>query len=238
MTHHNIIFRSALVITTAAILGLIPVSAEAKSFWDVFFGRSAEESGPPPEQTLQAPFTQKVPANKQPEKLAGIYAETKDGKDFENINRLENPNRTPQQIVDWGTDVVNQALTIDPATADENQKKLSVYFIPYALEEYKNYLATTGIVGTLNANKMVMQSISSEGGLVTRQGAIAGTYHWLVRIPVMVSFFPKDLKNINKNTNIQNQRMVVEIQVGRISKETADSTGLAIERWRVNSTVN
>lgn len=238
MTLHNIMHRSALVITLAAALNLVPATAEAKSFWDVFFGREAEGSGPPPEQTLQAPFSQKVPANKHSGKLDSIYAETKDGSDFENVNRLENPNRTPQQVVDWGTDAVNQALTIDPATAEENQKKISALFIPFALEEYKNYLATTGIVNTLNANKMVMRAISSEGGLVTRQGAIAGSYHWLVKIPVMVSFFPKDLKAINKDTQIQNQRMVVEIQIGRVSQESAESAGLAIERWRVNSIVN
>lgn len=239
MTSYKILFHTAVVIaTTAAALLFTSPSAHAKSFWDVFFGRDAEVEGPPPEETLQAPFSPKGQTGKPTGKLAGTYAETKDGSDFENVNRLENPNRTPQQIVDWGTDVIDRALTIDPLTIDGEQKKLSANFIPFAMEEYKKYLETTGIVGTLKSNNMVMRAISSEGGLVTRQGAIAGSYHWLVKIPVMVSFFPKDMKTITKNTQIQNQQMVVEVQIGRVSPETAQSDGLAIERWRVNAVIN
>lgn len=238
MTSYKIFFHAAVVVTTVAAFSSFPSVANAKSFFDVFFGREAEDTGPPPEETLQAPFSQKTPAKKPVGKLAGTYAETKDGSDFENVNRLENPNRTPQQIVDWGTDVVDRALTIDPAMMDQDQKKLSESFIPYALEEYKKYLETTGIVNTLKSNNMVMRAISSEGGLVTRQGAIAGSYHWLVKIPVMVSFFPKDMKTITKNTKVQNQQMVVEVQIGRVANETTESAGLAIERWRVNAVIN
>ena len=227
---------STTVIATLAITSIaLSVPAHA-GFLDKIMGTPAEEEskGPPPEKTLKAPFpTTPDPKASGQSKLMDIYG-NKD-QSAPDASDLSKPHRNEQQITEWSTEIVTQAMTINPATYDKDFAKISANFAPYALKEYQDYLTKTNMMNVLNSNSFRLQAISDEEGSVIRDGAIGDTYHWLVQIPLMASFYNVDMQSVEKTTNAQSQSLIVQVQVGRVKSKSSTDIGLIIERWSVSS---
>lgn len=219
-----------LIALLSLVMAACPSGAKAGSVLDQIFNKD-EHSGPPPEETLKAPFptapTNQPPGNTSP--LAQIYGQTNDT--TQESTSLDQPHRPNQQIVEWTSGIVAQAMTITPKTWDADIAKLSANFTPYALQEYKSYIEKTSLYASLSGRNMRLQTISSTDGTITKEGAISGTYHWLVDVPVMASFYTADTEEIDKKADIQSQNMVIAVQVGRVPQKNNGDIGLVIERW-------
>lgn len=226
---------SMTVIATIAITGTIASFPAQAGFFDKIFGGSQEEEpkGPPPEVTLQAPFPTSPDAKANQGKLMDIYGSQPQAQ--AQIADLSIPHRNEQQITDWTTEIVTQAMTINPATYNKDFAKIAGNFTPYALQEYQAYLTKTNMINVLTSNSFRLQAISDEEGSVVRDGAIGDTYHWLVQIPLMTSFYNVDMQTVDKSTNSQNQSLLVQVQVGRVAPKSNNDIGLVIERWSVSS---
>jgi len=231
--------RSVLVIPTI-VMTLVAASApvHAKGFLDTILGKNdeSEQKAPPPEVTLQAPFATKTDTKAPQSKLMDMYGSA--DKIDDTNNDLSLPHRNEKQIVDWTTEIVSQAMTMDLKTYNNDFKKISYAFTPYALKEYQDYLQKTNMVNVLSSNEMRLQAVSNEEGAVIKNGQIDGTYHWLVQVPLMTSFYKEDMDTVDKSTNAQNQRLLVQVQVGRVAAKKDGDIGLVIERWTVSSNSN
>lgn len=207
--------------------------SEAKSLWEMLFGSEAvEEEGPRPEQTLQAPFID--PNAKPTSKMMDIYEQ---GEKIAGPNTLslDQPHRSPETIAQWGAGAVVQALTFSTDNLSALEKTIAPDFSSYGLQEYHAYLQKVGLINTLKNNNLKLISISDGSAQVLREGLVSGTYHWLVQVPVMASFYDKKLNQIadKRAKNAQNQDLLIQIQVGRTSKKGANNLGIEIERWIV-----
>lgn len=227
----------ALITILSLALTFCPSGAKAGSVLDRIFNRD-EQNGPPPEETLKAPFptapTTQAPGNTSP--LSQMYGQTNDP--AQETTSLDQPHRNQQQIIEWTSGIIAQAMTINPKTWDADLAKLSVNFTPYALQEYKSYIEKANLYASLSARNMRLQTISSTDGTITKEGSISGTYHWLVDVPIMASFYTTDTEEIDKKADIQSQNMTIEVQVGRIPSKNNADIGLVIERWITPSTAS
>lgn len=223
------------LILLSASFSVLPLhAAEAKTLWEKLFGSDDENQGPPPEKTLQAPFPTTVATGTAANSaLMGIYDDSKS--EVKNSNSLDQPHRNPDQVAEWASGIVSQALTITPDTWDKDFEKLSVNFTPFAADEYKAYLKNANLVSALKGNEMKMQAISDGLGMITKEGAIGGTYHWLAQIPIMTSFYKANMKEVDKNGTNQNQNLIVQVQVGRIPPKSSNDMGIIVERWHVSA---
>jgi len=228
---------SMSVIATVAITAfVVSPSAHSEGFLDKLFGgKKEEQKGPPPEVTLQAPFPTTPDANtgNSQNKLMGIYGSN--GAVVEDANNLSKPHRSEKQIIEWATEIVSQAMTINVKTYENDFKKISPSFTPYALQEYQDYLQKTNMVAILSSNSLRLQAVSSEEGTVIKDGAISDTYHWLVQIPLMTSFYNMDMETVDKSVTTQSQSLLVQIQIGRVAPKSNNDVGLVVERWSVSS---
>jgi hypothetical protein len=77
--------------------------------------------------------------------------------------------------------------------------------------------------------------MSDEEGSVVKDGEITGTYHWLVQVPIMVSYYKDNIKDVDRSTTVTNQNLLVQVQVGRVKQKNGSDIGMAIERWSVSS---
>lgn len=225
------------VIATCAIT-VFAVSSPAQSeglFSKMFGGNKEEPKGPPPEETLQAPFptTPTSGTTGSQSKLMDIYGSA--GASAEDANDLSKPHRNEKQIVEWATEIVSQAMTINVKTYNDDFKKIAPDFTPYALKEYQDYLQKTNMVAILSSNTLRLQAVSDETGTVVKEGAITGTYHWLVQIPLMTSFYSEDMQSVDKTAKAQSQNLLVQIQIGRVAPKNSADVGLVVERWSVSS---
>ena len=209
--------------------------AHSEGFFNKLFGSSKEEpKGPPPEVTLQAPFpTAPTTAQSGQSKLMDMYG-TADA-NADDASDLGKPHRNEKQIVEWTTEIVSQAMTINVKTHAKDFQHIAPHFTPYAAKEYQDYLERTNMIRILSSNSLRLQAVSDEEGAVVKEGAITGTYHWLVQIPLMTSFYNEDIQSVDKTVSAQNQNLMVQVQVGRVLQKTNAESGLVIERWNVSS---
>jgi hypothetical protein len=235
MFHFRSIAFSALIISVC-LFAFAP-SVQARSIFDILFGSSEEQTGPGPEVTLQAPFAHQIPNDAQNNELMDMYGKDSQEDAEGNSLRLSQPHRSPEEISRWGSSIVVQALTLNASGWDSIKDVIAADFSAYGLQEYKAYLDRMRIFETLEKNNMRIQTIADGSAQVLREGLISGTYHWLVQIPVMVTFYNKNIKRIvNKRDQIgQNQKMVIQIQIGRTPKKDGNQLGIEIERWIVTA---
>lgn len=145
---------------------------------------------------------------------------------------LDSPHRQPYEIAEWGTDVASQMFTITIKKWEQDKEKLKKFFTPYAWKEYSDYLASSKTLDVLVERDYYQQAISDEVAMVVKEGAIGGSYHWLIEIPIMVSYY----KNVDGKKNaVQSQNFFVQLQLGRIEPKNASDIGLLVERIKVSS---
>ncbi len=227
---------SILVIALFAITLLtMPNLAQSKGFFEILFGSADAEApkDPPPEKTLQAPFPTSSASIGKKSPLMDIYDENK--KSANTLRDLSLAHRNENQIVGWVTEIVSQAMTLNPKTYNSDFKKISSSFTPFALQEYNEYLTKTNMLNILASNSYRLQAMTDEEGSVIKDGEIGGTYHWLVQIPLMASFYKDNIQTVDKLNNVQNQSLLVQVQVGRVSQKNDNDIGLVVERWSVSS---
>lgn len=226
-------FLVIVIITMSALSFSQPT--QAKGFFETLFGsdESSAPKGPPPEETLQAPFPTNTPHNSKNSKLMDIYGDTTESLDT--ASDLGLPHRNEKQIIEWATEIVSQAMTINPKTYENDFKKISPFFTPFALKEYNDYMLKTNMVNVLVSNSFRLQAMSDEEGSVVKDGEITGTYHWLVQVPIMVSYYKDNIKDVDRSTTVTNQNLLVQVQVGRVKQKNGSDIGMAIERWSVSS---
>lgn len=235
----KIIPMSAVIATVAITAFAAPTPAHAENFLDRLFSKKEEPKGPPPEVTLQAPFpTDTAPASKgNASELMNIYGTTATTTEptAQDAADLSKPHRNEKQITEWATEIVSQAMTINTKTYNNDFKKIAPYFTPYALQEYQAYLQKTNMVAVLDSNSMRLQAVSDEEGSVIKDGSISGTYHWLVQVPLMTSFYNVDMQTVDKTATAQSQNLMIQVQVGRVAPKNNADAGLVVERWSVSS---
>ena len=151
----------------------------------------------------------------------------------EDVVPIDKPHRTTEQVASWVEDNIATVLNIDPVQWDATQKKIAPQFDAYGYQEYQNYLKTSGILDLMRNNHLRQNAIADSSSVLLSQGALAGTYHWLYQMPVMLTYYNQDTKTLKAaNVQAQNQKVMVRVQVGR-TRKGADDNNIVIERWSV-----
>lgn len=187
--------------------------------------------GPKPEDTLQAPFGNEKVKVDASNKLMDIY----DAEDAAEHTEggLALAHRSAEQVGDWVTGIVTQAMTINPETYNDDVKKYTGWFLPYALQEYNAYLGTNQTVETLRSNSMRLTAFAESKPVLVQEGVLEGSYRWLFRVPVMLTYYDLATASLKgRKPMSQTQRVFVNVQVGRIASNKL-AEGMAIERWSV-----
>lgn len=228
-----------------ALCVLFPsVGAEA-SFLDKLFGLTPKGEGtaPPPEKTLDAPFGKDeapAPQTQRQKDLMAVYGKSERAN--EASLALDQPHRSPEQIGAWVAGAVATSLTITPQTWEKDSLRIADLFVPFGLREYKDYLNRTHLVESLTDRGMKLQAIADGSPFLAREAPLDGTYRWVFRVPLLLTFYGQEMKKIEKGQKLsaQSQKVVVDVQVGRLplsAKEKAldsESVGVAIERWKIS----
>jgi hypothetical protein len=151
---------------------------------------------------------------------------------------LDQPHRTDVQVAEWAMQKVSLALNVDPTSFEIDQKNVSINFDPYGFQEYKDWLTKSGILPTLQAQKLRMNSFAQGTPLLLSEGALEGSYRWLFEIPLMISYYDQATKSLKgkRNTDTATRTIRIRVQVGRSDAQEKD--GLLIERWSIAGAEN
>lgn len=151
---------------------------------------------------------------------------------------LDKPHRNAEQIAGWTEARVTNAMSIDPTNFSTKKKDMMADFEAYAITEYETYLNSAGLLNTLSTSKLKLNVIAAGSPKLVSEGALNGTYRWLFDVPLMLSYYPADLKSLKstasstKSNLPPNQKVTLRVQVGRLSKpDEKRPEGIVIERW-------
>jgi hypothetical protein len=189
---------------------------------------------PQPEDTLIAPFAEDTTAQRpraDDDNALKIPFTPVEGESQDNM--LNMPHRSKKEIGDW---LVSKVSDIMNVTADEYPAHLAALkpiMTEFAIRDYDGFMRNSNILGTMAQANLKLQSYVEEEPLLLNSGEADGRYHWLLEMPLTLSFLPKDMGDYRaiKGQKIPNEYVILKAQVGRMPN--AAEEGVMIETWEV-----
>jgi hypothetical protein len=238
--HLTLISAIFALVLTYPLLGFAesPLSKMAPAV----FG--SQDQGQKPEETLKAPFpTEPNKSDKTHNSLMSLY----DSKKKEMVIPLDKPHRSQDYIKNWGSDIVTQGLNLSNKTKDSIFKNLQKEFDPYGFREYLGFVNQASLLPYATTQNLRMDSFVTAPPTLVSEGALQGSYRWLLDIPVTISYYPEDLSTLKRTQNsaqaktrppaANNVNLTIRVQIGRAvqapSNSAAQTLGsdIVIERW-------
>lgn len=208
-----------------------PITSAIDFFKDYFsnlFAKPDEADQVDPTGTLVAPFAdqEKVKPLATEERYLALTAS--------NNVAIDQPHRNDNDLGEWLMQAVAYAVSFDSTTYQKKLQELTTGFSPAGLEQYNNWVLSSGILSTLESGGQELHGLVNETPFLLNQGVVNGRYRWLFEIPVMVSFIPRGVTEVTPETTRQNQKLVVSVQIGRIPNSVLEH-GVQIESWSVRN---
>ncbi|QQG36755.1 MAG: DotI/IcmL family type IV secretion protein [Micavibrio aeruginosavorus] len=221
---------TALIAGGCMILAVNPAHAQKKGFLEDWFPFLFEEedTGPKPEDTLQAPFMEKGTAASGSSSLPGVAYQPQAA--IESGVAIDQAHRQPAQVEQWVAGVLVDSLDFDPLRYEAHLKTLSRSMTPYSQEAFKAFMTKDNLLAALQSNDLLMRVFTSEPGRTLNQGALQGRYRWLVETPVTITFLPRGLQDY-KNVKPKSQALNIRTQIGRV--EQGGDDGMIIETLEI-----
>ncbi len=194
-------------------------SAEARGVLEALFPFFYEQE-PDPSTTLVAPFAEGKKLDETEKKL-GLP---------ENAVPLESPHKPSEQIGEWVTMSVSEALTFRDQDYKTTLENLSKHFDADGKAQYVAFLEHNSLLRVLETNKFYLNSFVQEIPLLLNEGAVEGRYRWLYQVPVMISYMDRNTKGYKGKAEPVNQLITLTVQIGR-TNDLTPGKDILIERW-------
>ena len=189
----------------------------------VFRDKSIE--GPQPEDTLQAPFSTEEKGDMSASDALGLEYQA----DVSEVEDLSIAHRHAEQIGMWLTDAVTQALNFSAGEYDAHMEALEQMMSSQGMSDFRQFVDSANMVSMMEKRGLQLHSFANGKPLLKNEGELNGRYRWLFQIPVTMTFLPEGLTGYkNKDPDI-NEKIMVNVQVGRVSGQNED--GLVVETW-------
>lgn len=146
-------------------------------------------------------------------------------------DNIANPHRTNDEIEAWAQQAAADVLSFSRDGQDAKIKSFEKYFNPQAWQLYISYLKDSKILNMVDEEGYAVRTIITQSPQVAQRGPVNGVYHWIVRMPITISFFKKDpVSGEQKNGPVGNFYLFVDIS--RLAQGGGED-GIAIVNWRV-----
>lgn len=150
---------------------------------------------------------------------------------------LTNPHRTNEEIVAWVQGMAAEAMSFDAMAFNEKLVQIKPKFTAQGWNEYAAWMRDSKIAELIRANSYNVSTVMSGDASILNKGAVGGSYHWLIDVPVVISFARKDATG--KVESIPGGRHRLTMQIGRVKPapqndpNAPEDDGIAIESWKV-----
>jgi hypothetical protein len=207
---------------TIALLALcFPLTAQAQSPVQAQISAPVQAQIPTPVQA------QPAPAPVQAKKPDWMKYHTPYIGEQTNIN---NPHRTTTEILAWSQATTSNLLTMSPTDYKLKLTEFKKYFVPQGWQDYAGFLRDTKTISMVTQEGYSINTIVNLDPVMLNHGAVAGAYHWLMQVPITVSFLITAPNGELQTSGID--KYILTLQVGRVAEGSGDN-GIAIESWKV-----
>lgn len=127
---------------------------------------------------------------------------------------LTEPNVTPTSLVNWVTQAVTSAYTLDFYNYQDNIDSLKQYF---TFDGYDNYLTALNNSGTLKkiiTDKLIVSAVAINTAVILQEGMMNNIYSWKVQIPLLLNYQ-------GASTTSTQKTVVVNVLINRVPTDLA-----------------
>lgn len=220
--------RPLFLIAAFILFGGILYTAPAQAGLLEFLFPTLQQKEPDPAVTLQAPFARDPEEQNQPY-IPGSEKQAEAQPLPENMIPLEQPHRNQLQIAEWLGPIAAEAMTFTSEDPQTDFDAIRPYFDENGFALYQKFLQTHKVQNVLDLNKYSIRAYVKDTPLLLNQAPVAGRYHWLYEVPVMVSYLDRSKASYDGADPV-NQQFILRVQVGR-SEKAPNAMGLIIDHW-------
>lgn len=101
---------------------------------------------------------------------------------------LDEPNVTPTSLVNWVTQAVTSAYTLDFYNYQNNIDNLKQYFTINGYDNYLTALKQSGSLQKIIDDKLIVSAVAINSAIVLQEGPIDDVYSWTVQIPLLLNY--------------------------------------------------
>lgn len=180
----------------------------------------------PAQETPAPPVAAPVPAAPLPAWLN--YKSPYEGEE----NKIANPHRTPDEMVIWAQQAAAETLSFKSSDFKEKMTEFKKYFAESGWLAYITYLKDSKLADMVNEDGYSIGTIVNTVPEIVSHGNMDGAYHWIIRMPITLSFFNTDAASGKTRTGGSGKYMLY-MDVMRVA-EGGGENGIAINNWRVD----
>ncbi|MFH1157576.1 MAG: DotI/IcmL family type IV secretion protein [Pseudomonadota bacterium] len=141
-------------------------------------------------------------------------------------NDIANPHRTTGEIASWAQQAAADSLSFSRADYKIKLNGFKKYFVPEGWKFYAAYLKNTRLINMVVDDGYTVGTIVNDLPEIVNQGVSNGVYHWIVRMPITISFFSAGPQGVSRPG--ASGKYLLLLDVGRVAEG-----GIAIMSWAV-----
>ena len=150
---------------------------------------------------------------------------------------LSNPHRTTDEIVILAQQTATDVLSFSPADYKDKLQSFKKYFVPQGWQLYAAYLKGSLPLSKVTDDGYSVGAIVSSPPEIVNNGPADGAYHWVVKVPVTISFFFSAAAADGSVRTGPSGKHILFMDMTRVASGGGDS-GIAINNWRVDDAPN
>lgn len=143
---------------------------------------------------------------------------------------LANPHRNSDEISAWARQAATDVLSFGPTDYRTKLGAFKKYFGPTGWQTYADYLRSSNILSAVTTDGLTVGAIAGGQPEVVNSGPVDNVFHWIVKIPVTVSYYNKGADGAAKE--FSSAKYTLFMDMARTA--TTDSDGISINNWRMD----
>ncbi|MEZ0261142.1 MAG: DotI/IcmL family type IV secretion protein [Alphaproteobacteria bacterium] len=146
-------------------------------------------------------------------------------------NDIKNSNRTLDEITVWAQSRATELMSFTPEDFSKKLSDIKKTFVPAGWNEYATYLQTSKMVEMVRDRQYTVTTIVNGDSLILDSRSVAGAFHWIVQMPLMVTFLHPDSNN--EMAAVAGGEFRLTMSIGRV--QAGGIEGMAVESWKIET---
>jgi intracellular multiplication protein IcmL len=142
------------------------------------------------------------------EPLPKYYATLSNGR-IVPMQALSEPTVTSDYIMQWSSMTMRAAYNLDFVNYQTQLNQAQPYFTADGWNAFMGALNGTGVIDSLQTNKLILAAVVSDTPIVLNRAIINGHYTWSVQVPLLITY-----SSASEN---KKQKIIITMTIVRVS---------------------
>ncbi len=143
---------------------------------------------------------------------------------------IANPHRNSDEIAAWARQAATDVLSFGPGDYREKIAGFKKYFAATGWQLYADYLRSSNTLTSVTTEGQTVGAIADGQAEIVNSGPVDNAYHWIVKVPLTISFSIKGANGAVKPTTTGKYTLFLDLA----RTAATDGDGIVINNWRVD----